>query len=53
MEAGNWEELDFLLKSAGVPVDKAMGLGKDSSDESEGLCCKKRRLLARNLLFTF
>lgn len=38
MEARDWEELDFLLKSAGVPTDKAMGLGGDSDDdESEGL----------------
>lgn len=38
MEAGNWEELDFLLKSAGVPIEKAMGLvGSDSDDDESGL----------------
>lgn len=36
MEAGNWEELDFLLKAAGIPTDKVMGIGLDSEDESEG-----------------
>ena len=33
MEAGNWDELDFLLRSAGIPVDQAMGL---SDSEEEG-----------------
>lgn len=28
MEANEWEELSFLLDSAGVPADKAMGLGQ-------------------------
>lgn len=34
MEAGDWKELDFLLKSAGVPIDEAMGL--DSDDDESG-----------------
>lgn len=33
MEAGDWEELKFLLDSAGVPVDKAVGLGDNSQDD--------------------
>jgi hypothetical protein len=36
MEAESWEELEFLLKDAGIPTDVAMGLGA-GSDDSEGL----------------
>ena len=36
MEASNWEELDFMLKAAGIPTDKLMGIEIDSEDESEG-----------------
>ena len=36
MAAGDWEELRFLLNSAGIPVDQTMGLDLDSSD-GEGL----------------
>ena len=35
MEAVDWEELKFLLDSAGVPVDKAMGLGEEIPDDDD------------------
>jgi len=31
MEASDWDDLTFLLNSAGVPADKAMGLGGGES----------------------
>ena len=32
MEASDWEDLAFLLDSAGVPADRAMGLEGDGED---------------------
>ena len=32
MEAVDWEDLKFLLDSAGFPVDRAMGLGEETPD---------------------
>lgn len=29
MEAGDWEELDFLMKAAGIPADQVMGYSDD------------------------
>lgn len=37
MEAGNWEELDFLLKEAGIPTGQVMGINPDSDEEGLGL----------------
>ncbi len=33
MEASDWEELEFLLDSAGIPGDKALGLDETVDDE--------------------
>ena len=37
MEATDWEELSFLLESAGIPVDKAMGFGEGKFEEGKEL----------------
>ena len=33
MEAGNWEELDFLLKEAGLTAEQIIGMENDFPED--------------------